>query len=558
MKYLFYQCIILALGWLESAHAQQQKVLDQAWVEDNQLTVTFSKPTMASDAKGFRLIGGAARIKELIAGSDSNRLTFSLTDYVLPDDQFHLLYWSELGDAQVESKELSNQLDISVANRAIQYKGKGNIYYVSTSGNDAYYGTDPNHPLRTVDQAQQLAQAGDYILLRRDDTFENTFINVMKSGNPGQYITFGAYGQGSKPIVEHNWKDIITIADQSYILIDNLHLKVKGDGEKGIYIMGDSRYPIVSNCQVEGMGKPHYGINFGKNDGADKRVVYPRILNNYVTGFLANIVSTGFPYDGTHEVVGGLIENNISGATRSIKNGDGIDAQRGMFHGLIIRKNEVYSYYDDGIHLFAADSVIVEYNKVHSPQQPCDSGQGIKAGGITRADKIKGHQSVNIVVRYNTVFNLYNKANDSGSHNGIQTNDGASGEVYGNLVYEVQGDGIVVSGPISEWKIHHNVVINAEKTGLNIWTEGRNDGKVTVYSNVLEGKQCDLKVNTRTTKSVIIGKDNILIHQKTMGAYRGRGDQQIDASVLFIDPDNHDFRIKPSYYRFLGTGFHRN
>ena len=553
MKHIFRKNILLLLLFFWTTSAQCQEAISRAWVEDNRLVVKFNEPVGAKSAKGFRLAGGVARIEALIAGSGTTQLTFSLTDHVLPDDWFSLLYWPELGDARLGSKQLTGQSTV-VTNRASLYRGKGTIYYVSTAGNDAYHGTDSAYPLRTIDQAQMLAHAGDYILLKRGDTLSNTFIDVKKSGQPGQYLTFGAYGQGPKPIIEHDWKDIITIADQNYVLIDNLHLKVKGDGETGVYMMGNTNYPVVSNCRVEGSGKPHYGINYGKNDGPGKAVVYPMILNNHVTGFLWNICSSGFPYDGTHEVMGGLIENNSSGKTRSTENGDGIDAQRGKFHGLIIRKNEVYGYHDDGIDLFAADSVIVEYNTVHSPQQPSDSGQGIKAGGITRADKVKGHPSTNVVVRYNTIYNLYNKINDSGSQNGIQTNDGASGKVYGNLVYDVQGSGIVVSGPINAWEVHHNIVVNAGKAGLNIWTEGHNDHKVAVYNNILEGNQGDVKVNTRTTKRVIVGKNNILIREKVIGTYRGDGDRQADVPTLFIDPAKHNFRLKPSYYQYLGTG----
>src|SRR5690606_33252528 len=106
----------------------------------------------------------------------------------------------------------------------------------------------------------------------------------------------------------------------------------------------------------------------------------------------------------------------------------------GKYHGLIIRKNEVYGWYDDGMDFYASEDVIIEYNTLHSPQQPASSGQAIKAGGITRTEPVVGHRSKNIVVRYNTVYNLYNHVNEEGSHNGIQTNSGGSGKVYGNVV----------------------------------------------------------------------------------------------------------------------------
>lgn len=530
--------------------ADVQESVSHVRVEGNRLTVAFSHPVSVTDARSFRLVGGVARIKSLLKGQGTTELTFSLTDHALPDDQFRLLYWSAMGDLRQEDA-LMRDWEVPVVNQTDRYGGTGTIYYVSTAGLDAYVGTDSLHPLRTIDQAQRLAQPGDYILLRRGDTFRNTTVRITKSGNAGRYLTFAAYGRGPRPIVTHAEEDLVTIADQHYVQVDNWHLKVRGDGEKGVHLIGDCQHAIVSNCHVEGFGKPLYGINFGKNDGATKKVVNPRILNNQVSGFLVNIISTGYPYDGTHEVEGGLIENNRSGKTRSVKNGDGIDVQRGRFHGLIVRKNEVYGYFDDGIDLYGADSVIIEHNIIHSPQQPSDSGQGIKAGGFTRNETLDGHQSTNIIVRYNTVHSLFNRVSNTGSQNGINANDGASGQIYGNLVYNVQGHGIVISGPIHFWKVHHNIVANAEAVALNVWTDGSSDNQVIIAHNVLGGKQGDIKVNTRTTGKPVIGSHNQLIHQKASGNYRSSTDRQLDAEAIFYDVDQVNLGLKPPYCKYL-------
>lgn len=527
-----------------------QELVSRAWVDGDRLNVAFRQPVSVTDARGFRLVGGVARIKSLLNAPSATQFTFSLTDHALPDDQFRLLYWSTMSDLR-QGDRLVQDWEVSVANQSARYEGSGTIYYVSTAGLDTYLGTDSLRPLRTLSQAQRLARPGDYILLRRGDTFRNTAVGVTKSGEAGRYLTFATYGQGAQPIVTHAEEDLVVIEDQHYVHIDNWHLQVRGDGEKGVYLMGDCRHAIVSNCRVEGFGKPLYGINFGKNDGAAKKVINPKIINNQVSGFLVNIISTGYPYDGTHEVGGGLIENNRVGKTRSVKNGDGIDVQRGRFHGLVVRKNEVYGYFDDGIDLYGADSVIVEHNVVQSPQQPSDSGQGIKAGGLTRNETIDGYQSSNIVVRYNKVHSLLNQVSSTGSQNGINANDGASGQIYGNLVYDVQGHGIVISGPIHSWRVHHNIVVNAEKAALNVWTEGDSDSRVVIAHNVLGGKQGDIKVNTRSTGKLITGLDNELIHQKTSGHYRSISDQRVDARTVFYDVNQLELGLKPAYYKHL-------
>ena len=196
----------LANSSLQSTRINEKKT--------NQLIVSFSAPVSLTDAKGFRLIGGSSRIVRLLSGSGTTQLTFQLTDHVLPDDRFELLYWSELGNAQIASKKMRSIENISVKNSVTKYGGNGQVYYVSTSGNDKNDGKSKGRPFRTVDKAQLVVQPGDYVLLKRGDFFANTYIDTQKSGRKGAYITFGAYGTGSKPIIEHGNINTFTIADK--------------------------------------------------------------------------------------------------------------------------------------------------------------------------------------------------------------------------------------------------------------------------------------------------------------------------------------------------------
>ncbi|MDF9796745.1 hypothetical protein OKW21_002008 [Catalinimonas alkaloidigena] len=550
LKYLLFRYTVAFCCFLLTGSAYSQPQIREAKILDgrsNFLEVSFSENVHVSNADGFRLVGGAARIKSILGGSGSNQLIFSLTDFVLPDDEFSLLHWPELSDASSSSGRLPAYNNFSVDNQARAYHGKGNQWFVSTSGNDGFKGNSPQAPLRTIDKAQSLAQPGDYILLKRGDSFANTSVIIAKSGTADNYLSFSAYGNGPKPVLQHDSRDIFTVEDRDFVLIDNLHLKVRGNGETGVYIMGSSKYTVVANCRIEGIGSPHHGINYGKNDGNNKTVVSPFLLNNFITGFRWNIRSSGFPYDGTHEVRGGLIENNVCADNRATSDGDGISAQRGKYFGLIIRKNEIYGYYDDGIDLFSADNVIAEYNTVHSPLQPATSGQGIKAGGLTRADIIKGHQSTNITIRYNTVYNLYNKVNNDGSHNGIQTNSGSSGKVYGNVVYDVKGHGIVVSGPIQQWEVYNNTVVNAGDAGIRVWTDGSQDYNVKIYNNILQGKKGDIVVSTNTTKKNVDGKNNILLSGTASGNYSKGKDITAKINEIFVNPDDKNFSLTDKY-----------
>ncbi len=538
--------VLLLILFLNSS-AQANSMLSNARIDSNtgnRLIVSFNAPVSIKDASGFRLVGGVSRIERLLSGNGTNQLVFKLTRRALPDDRFKFLYWSEMGNARHGSKMMDGIAPTAVSNQVKSYKGEGRLYYVSTSGKDSNDGRSTARPFRTIDRAQSASKAGDYILLKRGDVFKNTYITAKKSGKADQYITFATYGSGNKPVIEHNNVNTFTIADRDYVHVDNLHFKVYGSGETGVYITGSSRYPVVSNCRVEGFGKPHYGVNYGINDGASKVVVAPKVLNNHITGFRWNIRSSGYPYNGTHEVKGGLIENNLCTHNRAVSDGDGISAQRGKYHGLIIRKNEIHNYYDDGIDLYSADNVIAEYNTIHSPQQPSTSGQGIKAGGITRTEVVNGHQSTNIIVRYNKVYNLYNRVSDLGSQHGIQTNSGSTGKVYGNLVYDVQGHGIVVSGPIKNWEVHHNTVINAGEDALQLYTEGTYATNVAIKNNILKGKGSDIRVIARGSSKKAVGNNNILLGKGVKGAYSSQSDVKLSMEELFVNPGKDDYRLK--------------
>lgn len=61
-----------------------QPEITEAVIQDgrsNLLEVRLSKAVSLSDAQGFRLVGGAARIQQLIGGSGSTTLLFALTDH---------------------------------------------------------------------------------------------------------------------------------------------------------------------------------------------------------------------------------------------------------------------------------------------------------------------------------------------------------------------------------------------------------------------------------------------------------------------------------------------
>jgi hypothetical protein len=77
----------------------------------------------------------------------------------------------------------------------------GRTFFVSaTSGNDRHDGRSPQSPWRILDRVNTAdLKAGDRVLFRRGETWRGTL--VPRSGRQGAPITYGAYGEGDKPLL---------------------------------------------------------------------------------------------------------------------------------------------------------------------------------------------------------------------------------------------------------------------------------------------------------------------------------------------------------------------
>lgn len=76
-------------------------------------------------------------------------------------------------------------------------------YYISPSGSDSNAGTSQAAAWKTLgrlDQVQYALQPGDQVLLKRGFTYRGT-LSIGSSGSANAPVTFGAYGNGTAPIV---------------------------------------------------------------------------------------------------------------------------------------------------------------------------------------------------------------------------------------------------------------------------------------------------------------------------------------------------------------------
>lgn len=87
-------------------------------------------------------------------------------------------------------------------------------YYVDPAGDDKNSGTSPDKPIKTIAKVNALyaLHPGDSVLFRRGGTFTGT-ITAKVSGTAAAPITYGAYGEGDKPVISgfttlSDWKKI--------------------------------------------------------------------------------------------------------------------------------------------------------------------------------------------------------------------------------------------------------------------------------------------------------------------------------------------------------------
>ena len=106
--------------------------------------------------------------------------------------------------------------------------GSAATYYVSSSsGSDGNSGTSILLPWSTLGKVQSSMSSfapGDFILFKRGDKFRDS-LDINKSGNSSNYITFGAYGAGDNPLFWGKGGRIISLFymyNRSYIIIRDI------------------------------------------------------------------------------------------------------------------------------------------------------------------------------------------------------------------------------------------------------------------------------------------------------------------------------------------------
>ena len=146
----------------------------------------------------------------------------------------------------------------------------GTIYYVSNSGgNDANAGTSMQTPWKTITKVNNRPfSPGDSILFKRGDLWTES-LQMTSSGTSTKYITYGAYGDGDRPVLDGDnntypggqWSAFAYISG-SYVIFENFEVRyASGMGVVNNYGTNNIIRNIYSHHNMENGILVGYGAN---------------------------------------------------------------------------------------------------------------------------------------------------------------------------------------------------------------------------------------------------------------------------------------------------------
>jgi hypothetical protein len=269
-------------------------------------------------------------------------------------------------------------------------------YYVSNTGcSDSNPGTSETLPWCSISKINSMIfQSGDNIYFKRGDSWTGQLLTVSSSGSSGNYITYGAYGAGNKPIIGSVYAD-----GKSYIIIQDFNIGL--NRRTGITVIHNSKYGIIRRNTVDSGNRDwnwgerfelyYEGIQLG--NGAQ----YWEVYNNTVIGWVHSGIVIENGNANYQTLYNKVHHNHISAPNLSYGRGFSIlGAPEGA-----ISYNEFYNNYITDTSV--ASQIQGDYNKiygniidtmVYTPVKTGAMGQGINIAALAYG-----------FVKYNQIYN---------------------------------------------------------------------------------------------------------------------------------------------------------
>ncbi|GAA1661625.1 right-handed parallel beta-helix repeat-containing protein [Catellatospora bangladeshensis] len=239
-----------------------------------------------------------------------------------------------------------------------------NALYVATSGNDANAGT-LSAPLRTVQRAVDLAQAGYTIYLRGGTYAPSTNIQLLKNGTSSQPITLRSYN-GERVVIDgENMPYTPGAVDSSIPRADRGAIHIEGDWWR---LIG-----------LEIINGPYGVFGLDVNNSVFERLV---TRDNYESGLHLQGSSS-------NNLVLNLDAYGNRDPRKNGESADGLAIKEGSGSGNVVRGVRLWNNSDDGLDFWMFQSPILlenslawgnGFNRWNLPNYTGD-GNGFKLGG---------------------------------------------------------------------------------------------------------------------------------------------------------------------------------
>jgi len=404
-------------------------------------------------------------------------------------------------------------------------------YYVSqSSGDDLWSGLSPDWngtdgPKQTLSAAEAIIRTsppGTRVLLRRGDTWtEPSGSNGISlsgvQGTPTLPVTFGAYGDGEKPILDINTTTATIYLrgsdyprQTSYIIIEDLHI----------------------TTSLSPGSRPGIGLTFIEtinSDGPHHVTVRNCIVENLKSGIYAQGLS--------HDIT---VENSV------IRNNYALPPETGHTQGMFISiqnftlKNNIFECNGKNIKCGAAENSWFDHNIYLSHCENCLLENNTFRNAL---DAIKLRKGNNVVIRGNTIYNMDLMGITAGAdaeqflNNTIIENN----EIYDTSLGIVIKDQSSGAGHVNNMIVRNNI-FREPKIGQTYGVGGTYSSidssysnGVYIYSNLFFGlnSRIGLSINANSKKDVAV-KNNIFIGRDSSKALLN-----LPADISNVDIDNN-------------------
>lgn len=135
-----------------------------------------------------------------------------------------------------------------------------NSYYVANDGSDSRDGMSPATAWKTISKVNTefnggFINQGDDIFFKRSDVFSDDYLSVKVGGTSSDYMVFGAYGSGDRPVFNDNvggYNIRFATANVNYVTIQDLSL----ENSSGTSLVANTNLTniTISNVAVKNSG----------------------------------------------------------------------------------------------------------------------------------------------------------------------------------------------------------------------------------------------------------------------------------------------------------------